>query len=141
MALDTDTWLVLGEVVTIHIHHDLIRDGLYDTAAAAPIMRGGGAADYFRLDPIPNSRCGGRRPSQALPDDQVQRRMVRRCLSPLSHGLVGAPSASAAAGRTSLQAPHIRMRPGGCSSMCILTARSPRRVAALTAAGFAVTPR
>jgi flavin reductase (DIM6/NTAB) family NADH-FMN oxidoreductase RutF len=48
---DTDTWLTLGEVVAVHIHHDLIRDGLYDTAAAAPIMRGGGAADYFRLDP------------------------------------------------------------------------------------------
>jgi flavin reductase (DIM6/NTAB) family NADH-FMN oxidoreductase RutF len=45
----TDTWLTLGEVVAIHIRHDLIRDGLYDTAAAAPIMRGGGAADYFRL--------------------------------------------------------------------------------------------
>ena len=50
-GVDTDTWLVLGEVVFIHIHRDLIRDGLYDTAAAAPIMRGGGAADYFRLDP------------------------------------------------------------------------------------------
>jgi flavin reductase (DIM6/NTAB) family NADH-FMN oxidoreductase RutF len=51
---DTDTWLTLGEVVAVHIHRDLIRDGIYDTAAAAPIMRGGGAADYFRLDP--NSR-------------------------------------------------------------------------------------
>jgi flavin reductase (DIM6/NTAB) family NADH-FMN oxidoreductase RutF len=48
---DTDTWLTLGEVLAVHIHQDLIRDGLYDTAAAAPIMRGGGAADYFRLDP------------------------------------------------------------------------------------------
>ncbi len=48
---DTDTWLVLGEAVVIHIRHDLIRDGLYDTAAAEPIMRGGGPADYFRLDP------------------------------------------------------------------------------------------
>ncbi len=51
---DTDTWLTLGEVVAVHIHRDLIRDGHYDTVAAAPIMRGGGAADYFRLDP--NSR-------------------------------------------------------------------------------------
>ena len=51
---DTDTWLTLGEVVAVHIHHDLIRDGVYDTTAASPIMRGGGAADYFRLDP--NSR-------------------------------------------------------------------------------------
>ncbi len=50
-GVDTDTWLALGEVVAIHIHRDLIRDGLYDTAAAAPILRGGGAADYFRLEP------------------------------------------------------------------------------------------
>jgi len=50
-GVDTDTWLTLGEVVAIHIHRDLIRNGVYDTAAAAPIMRGGGAADYFRLDP------------------------------------------------------------------------------------------
>ncbi|HTY93366.1 MAG TPA: flavin reductase family protein [Steroidobacteraceae bacterium] len=48
---DTDAWLVLGEVVMIHIRQDLLRDGIYDTAAAAPIMRGGGPADYFRLDP------------------------------------------------------------------------------------------
>jgi flavin reductase (DIM6/NTAB) family NADH-FMN oxidoreductase RutF len=47
----TDAWLVLGEVVAIHIRHDLIRDGLYDTAAAEPIMRGGGPADYFSLAP------------------------------------------------------------------------------------------
>jgi flavin reductase (DIM6/NTAB) family NADH-FMN oxidoreductase RutF len=48
---DTDAWLVLGEVVAIHIRQDLIRDGIYDTAAAEPIMRAGGPADYFRLDP------------------------------------------------------------------------------------------
>jgi flavin reductase (DIM6/NTAB) family NADH-FMN oxidoreductase RutF len=48
-GVDTDTWLVLGEAITIHIRHDLIRDGIYDTVAATPIMRGGGAADYFRL--------------------------------------------------------------------------------------------
>ena len=48
---DTDTWLVLGEAVAIHIRHDLIREGVYDTAAAEPILRGGGPADYFRLDP------------------------------------------------------------------------------------------
>jgi flavin reductase (DIM6/NTAB) family NADH-FMN oxidoreductase RutF len=48
---DTDAWLMLGEVVAIHIRHDLIREGIYDTAAAEPIMRGGGPADYFRLHP------------------------------------------------------------------------------------------
>ena len=41
------TWLVMGEVVAVHIARHLIRDGVYDTAAAEPIMRGGGPADYF----------------------------------------------------------------------------------------------
>jgi flavin reductase (DIM6/NTAB) family NADH-FMN oxidoreductase RutF len=50
-GVDTDTWLVLGEVVTIHISHALLRDGIYDTAAAQPILRGGGPADYFRVPP------------------------------------------------------------------------------------------
>jgi flavin reductase (DIM6/NTAB) family NADH-FMN oxidoreductase RutF len=50
-GVDTDTWLVLGEVVAIHISHALLRDGVYDTAAAEPILRGGGPADYFRVPP------------------------------------------------------------------------------------------
>ena len=45
-----NTWLVIGEVVAIHIDPALIRDGVYDTAAARPIMRGGGAADYFEAN-------------------------------------------------------------------------------------------
>ncbi len=49
-AVDTDAWLVLGEVVAIHIRQDLIRNGLYDTVAAQPVLRGGGASDYFVLD-------------------------------------------------------------------------------------------
>ena len=44
-----DTWLVLGEVVAVHIAQALLRDGVYDTAAAHPILRGGGAGDYFEL--------------------------------------------------------------------------------------------
>jgi flavin reductase (DIM6/NTAB) family NADH-FMN oxidoreductase RutF len=44
-----DTWLVLGEVVQIHIARHLLRDGIYDTAAAEPVLRGGGPADYFAL--------------------------------------------------------------------------------------------
>lgn len=48
---ETDSWLALGEVVVIHIREDMIRDGQFDTLAAEPIMRGGGAADYFRLHP------------------------------------------------------------------------------------------
>ena len=43
------TWLVLGEVVAVHIAHHLLVDGIYDTAAAHPVLRGGGAADYFEI--------------------------------------------------------------------------------------------
>ncbi|MGV7211413.1 flavin reductase family protein [Oxalobacteraceae bacterium A2-2] len=42
-------WLVLGEVVGVHIAHELLVDGVYDTAAAHPILRGGGPADYFEI--------------------------------------------------------------------------------------------
>ena len=42
-----ETWLVLGEVVGVHIQADLIVDGVYQTSKAEPVMRGGGPADYF----------------------------------------------------------------------------------------------
>jgi flavin reductase (DIM6/NTAB) family NADH-FMN oxidoreductase RutF len=45
-----DTWLVLGEVVGIHISKSLLSEGIYHTAAAHPILRGGGQADYFEID-------------------------------------------------------------------------------------------
>nr|WP_315426086.1 flavin reductase family protein [uncultured Albidiferax sp.] len=45
------TWLVLGEVVAVHIDTALLRNGVYDTAAAGPILRGGGPADYFSIGP------------------------------------------------------------------------------------------
>jgi flavin reductase (DIM6/NTAB) family NADH-FMN oxidoreductase RutF len=45
------SWLILGEVVAVHIAKSLLKDGLYDTAAAEPILRGGGPADYFQLGP------------------------------------------------------------------------------------------
>ncbi|MDP0953432.1 flavin reductase family protein, partial [Klebsiella pneumoniae] len=35
------SWLVLGEVVAVHIAKWLLKDGIYDTAAAEPILRGG----------------------------------------------------------------------------------------------------
>ena len=44
-----DTWLVLGEVVGVHIDQRLLANGIYDTAAGQPILRGGGPADYFEL--------------------------------------------------------------------------------------------
>lgn len=43
------SWLVLGEVVGVHIAPQLLRDGVYDTAAARPVLRGGGPADYFEI--------------------------------------------------------------------------------------------
>ncbi len=42
-------WLVMGEVIGIHIDRDLIEDGIYQTAKAHPITRGGGPADYFEI--------------------------------------------------------------------------------------------
>jgi flavin reductase (DIM6/NTAB) family NADH-FMN oxidoreductase RutF len=44
-----DSWLVLGEVVGVHIASELLNEGVYDTAAAKPVLRGGGAADYFEI--------------------------------------------------------------------------------------------
>jgi flavin reductase (DIM6/NTAB) family NADH-FMN oxidoreductase RutF len=45
------TWLVLGEVVMIHIAQSLLQNGVYNTAAAAHVLRGGGASDYFTIGP------------------------------------------------------------------------------------------
>jgi flavin reductase (DIM6/NTAB) family NADH-FMN oxidoreductase RutF len=44
-----DAWLTLGEVVMVHIDQALLVDGVYDTVAAEPILRGGGPADYFGI--------------------------------------------------------------------------------------------
>ena len=46
-----ETWLTFGEVVGVHISKALLRDGVYDTAAAGHVLRGGGPADYFELGP------------------------------------------------------------------------------------------
>ena len=45
------TWLVLGEVVQVHIAQHLLKDGVYDTAGAGHILRAGGPADYFSIGP------------------------------------------------------------------------------------------
>ena len=45
------TWLVLGEVVAVHIAQRLLVDGVYDTARADHVLRGGGPADYFTVGP------------------------------------------------------------------------------------------
>jgi flavin reductase (DIM6/NTAB) family NADH-FMN oxidoreductase RutF len=48
---EVGSWLVLGEVVGVHINRAFLKDGVYDTAAAQPILRGGGPADYFEIGP------------------------------------------------------------------------------------------
>ena len=48
-----ETWMVMGEVIAVHIQAELIRDGSFDTVGAQPILRGGGAADYFEI----NEKC------------------------------------------------------------------------------------
>ncbi|MCB5227344.1 flavin reductase family protein [Alishewanella sp. 16-MA] len=44
------TWLVLGEVVGVHIASSLLIDGVYDTLAADPVLRAGGPGDYYTLN-------------------------------------------------------------------------------------------
>lgn len=44
-----ETWLTLGEVVAIHIDRTLVHEGVYDTAAAHPVLRAGGAGWYSEL--------------------------------------------------------------------------------------------
>ncbi len=48
-GVPVQTWLVLGEVVVVHIDRNVIEGGVYDTAAADPIMRAGGWGDYFGI--------------------------------------------------------------------------------------------
>jgi flavin reductase (DIM6/NTAB) family NADH-FMN oxidoreductase RutF len=43
-----DTWLVMGEVVAVHIaRHLLNEDGIYQTALAEPVLRAGGPSAYY----------------------------------------------------------------------------------------------
>lgn len=44
-------WLVLGEVVAVYIDTTLLKDGVYQTAEAYPIMRSGGMNDYVQVSP------------------------------------------------------------------------------------------
>jgi flavin reductase (DIM6/NTAB) family NADH-FMN oxidoreductase RutF len=44
-------WLTLGEVVAVHIDKAMIKDGVYQTALARPIMRAGRRGDYFEIRP------------------------------------------------------------------------------------------
>ncbi len=60
-----DSWLVLGEVITVHIDSNLLENGIYQTAQADPILRAGGPSAYYsisealRFDMIrPDARAG-----------------------------------------------------------------------------------
>src|SRR5277367_4989941 len=44
-------WLTLGEVVAVHIDKAMIKDGVYRTALARPIVRAGRRGDYFEIRP------------------------------------------------------------------------------------------
>jgi flavin reductase (DIM6/NTAB) family NADH-FMN oxidoreductase RutF len=44
-----DNWLALGQVVGVHIREEFLKDGLFDTHAAQPIMRAGYRADYAQI--------------------------------------------------------------------------------------------
>jgi flavin reductase (DIM6/NTAB) family NADH-FMN oxidoreductase RutF len=44
-----DTWLVLGQVVGVHIATRLLKEGVFDTAAAEPVLRAGGIGTYFGI--------------------------------------------------------------------------------------------
>ncbi|NDJ58362.1 flavin reductase family protein [Enterobacteriaceae bacterium 4M9] len=45
-----DTWLVLGEVVAVHIDETLLEEGIYQTAKAQPVLRAGGPSAYYTID-------------------------------------------------------------------------------------------
>jgi len=47
---DLETWMVLGEVIAVHIDRGLLQDGIYMTAQARPILRAGGIAAYAAVD-------------------------------------------------------------------------------------------
>ncbi len=46
-----DAWLVLGEVVGVHIDHALLKDGVFDTFGAGIITRCGGPTAYAEIGP------------------------------------------------------------------------------------------
>jgi flavin reductase (DIM6/NTAB) family NADH-FMN oxidoreductase RutF len=46
-----DAWLIIGEVVVVHIDRRFITDGVYETATAHPILRAGRLGDYAEIAP------------------------------------------------------------------------------------------
>jgi flavin reductase (DIM6/NTAB) family NADH-FMN oxidoreductase RutF len=56
---ELDQWLVIGEAIGVHIDQAMLEDGVYQTARARPIMRGGGPADYFEVGELFQMRRPG----------------------------------------------------------------------------------
>lgn len=46
---EADSWVTFGEVVGVHIDEAFLDDGVYDTALARPVLRGGGPSAYYEL--------------------------------------------------------------------------------------------
>ncbi|MGA8845367.1 MAG: flavin reductase family protein [Nocardioides sp.] len=46
---EVNAWMTFGEVVGVHIDEAFLVDGIYDTALARPIMRGGGPSAYYEV--------------------------------------------------------------------------------------------
>ena len=44
-----NSWFVFGEVVGVHIQKDHLINGVYNTAEAQHVVRGGGLGDYFDI--------------------------------------------------------------------------------------------
>lgn len=44
------SWFTVGEVVGVHVEESLLVNGIFDTAAADPALRGGGPTTYFGID-------------------------------------------------------------------------------------------
>jgi flavin reductase (DIM6/NTAB) family NADH-FMN oxidoreductase RutF len=56
----TPAWLVLGEVVAVHIDRRLLKGGIFDTFGAEVVLRAGGPSAYAAI--TPESRFDMRRP-------------------------------------------------------------------------------
>ena len=56
----TGAWLILGEVIGVHIDKALLKDGIFDTFGACIILRAGGPSAYAEVRP--DSRFDMHRP-------------------------------------------------------------------------------
>lgn len=48
-GVESDTWLVLGEAVCVHIREDALDAEALAPASVMPLLRGGGPGDYFTV--------------------------------------------------------------------------------------------